>query len=89
MRNPVGLKAKRCKKFLELELHKDSYFLVLENVTETETRTTTAPFQEAGVQDVNTRLEQRAKQRMTQIANKTALTTSVREDRALECKDYV
>ena len=39
--------------------------MVLENVTETETRTITAPYQEAGVQDVNTRLEQRAKQRMT------------------------
>ena len=34
-------------------------------ITETETRTTTAPYREAGVKDVNTRLEQRAKQRMT------------------------
>ena len=33
--------------------------------TETETRITTAPYREAGVQDVNTRLEQLAKQRMT------------------------
>jgi len=32
---------------------------------ETETRITTAPYREAGVQDANTRLEQRAKQRMT------------------------
>jgi len=35
------------------------------HVTETETRITTAPYREAGVQDANTRLEQRAKQRMT------------------------
>ena len=34
-------------------------------ITETEARTTTAPYREAGVKDVNTRLEQRAKQRMT------------------------
>jgi len=35
------------------------------HITETETRITTAPYLEAGVQDANTRLEQRAKQRMT------------------------
>ena len=35
------------------------------HITETETRITTAPYREAGVQDVNTRLEQRGKQRMT------------------------
>ena len=34
-------------------------------ITETETRTTTAPYREAGVRDVYTRLEKRAKQRMT------------------------
>ena len=34
-------------------------------ITETEARTTTAPYREAGVKDVNTRLEQRAKQRIT------------------------
>ena len=32
---------------------------------ETEIRVTTAPCREAGVQDANSRLEQRAKQRMT------------------------
>jgi len=35
------------------------------HITETETRITTAPYREAGVQDANTWLEQRAKQRMT------------------------
>ena len=34
-------------------------------ITETETRSTTAPYREAGVKDVNTRLEQCVKQRMT------------------------
>ena len=34
------------------------------HITETETRITTAPYREAGVQDVNIRLEQRVKQRM-------------------------
>ena len=34
-------------------------------ITETEIRVTTAPCREAGVQDANTQLEQRAKQRMT------------------------
>ena len=34
-------------------------------ITETEIRVTTAPCREAGVQGANTRLEQRAKQRMT------------------------
>jgi len=34
-------------------------------ITETKTRITTVPYQEAGVQDVSTRLEQRAKQRTT------------------------
>ena len=34
-------------------------------ITETEARTTTAPYREAWVKDVNTRLEQSAKQRMT------------------------
>jgi len=35
------------------------------HITETETRITTAPYREAGVQDANTQLEQHAKQRMT------------------------
>ena len=34
-------------------------------LTETETRTTTAPYRETGVKYVNTRLEKLAKQRMT------------------------
>ena len=35
------------------------------HITETETRITTATYQEAGVQDANTQLEQHVKQRMT------------------------
>ena len=35
------------------------------HITGTETRITSAPYREAGVQDANTRLKQRAKQRMT------------------------
>ena len=50
------------------------------HITEFETRITTGPYGEAGAQDVNTLLEQRAKQRMT---HKPPMKLC--EDRAMDC----
>jgi len=57
------------------------------HIMETETRITTVPYWEAGVQDANTQLEQRAKQRMTHKPPMKLLLPKGCEDRAVECKD--